>query len=164
MTTQQYQQYLKDLEGKFKKFTSTYAPAIAGNVAVRLFKKNFREEGFFGKKWKEVQRRTEGARAYKAVSRHHPSDNSRKILTGRTGDLGRSIEVKEAGSGRATVWTDPAAFSGGTAYGSVHNEGLRSGRGKGFTMPRRQFAGDHPELRDEIARELEKKLNDFLNS
>ena len=64
----------------------------------------------------------------------------------------------EAKNGTVTIWTNPSAFGSKEPYGRVHNEGLRAGRGKGFTMPRRQFMGEHPELDDLIIRKLEEKL------
>jgi phage gpG-like protein len=128
---------------------------------VRLFKKNFQEESFFGEKWKEVQRRQSWTRTYKTLSRTHPRDTERIILTGRTGDLGRSIEYKITDEGEVTILTGLAAFGSRKPYGRVHNEGLKSGRGKGFTMPKRQFMGDHPDLRKAIIEKLEKKLSEL---
>jgi phage gpG-like protein len=170
MTPEQYQSRLKALEKEFKDFFNKYGPSIAATVAIRLFKQNFRNEGFFGEKWKEVKRR-ENERNFKTITRGKRkgqkaakgADGKRKILTGRTGDLGRSIEVKEAGDGRAVIWANPNAFTSKAPYGRVHNEGLKAGRGKGFIMPKRQFMGDHPELRKAIAEELERKLKEIFN-
>ena len=65
----------------------------------------------------------------------------------------------EAKNGSVTIWTNPSVFGSKEPYGRVHNEGLRAGRGAGFTMPRRQFMGEHPELNDLIIKKLEEKLN-----
>ena len=109
-------------------------------------------------KWKEVQRRTPGTKANTYAAKHHPAQTTRKILTGDTGDLGRSIEIREAANGTVTIWTNPSTFGSKEPYGRVHNEGLRAGRGSGFTMPRRQFMGEHPELNELIVKKLEEKL------
>jgi phage gpG-like protein len=162
MSPKEFNHKLTTLEAEFKEFFNKTAPTIAGEVAVRLFKQNFQDEGFFGEKWLEVKRRIAGTKAYRAAEKHHPTDHTRRILTGRTGDLGRSIEVKSAGDGRAVVWTNPAAFTSKEPYGRVHNEGLRAGRGSGFTMPRRQFIGDHAKLRAAITDELQKKLSEII--
>ena len=83
-------------------------PEILGNKAASMFRQNFQNEGFFGKKWGEVRRR-------------HPefkfpgADGSRKILSGRTGNLGRSIRYK-VGKGQAVVYSD-------AVYAKIHNEG-----------------------------------------
>jgi phage gpG-like protein len=164
MNAEEFQKHIKDLEKEFKDFFDKAGPVIVGNEAVSRFKKNFRDEGFFGEKWKEVQRRTPGTKTYKAVAKHHPADTNRAILTGRTADLGRSIEVKEAGNGQAVVWTNPGAFTHSKEpYGKVHNEGLKAGRGSGFIMPKRQFMGENEQLNKAIIDKLTTKMNNILN-
>jgi phage gpG-like protein len=172
MTPEQFQQRIKTLETQFKEFFDKAGPIIAGNVAKSKFKENFQKESFFGEKWKEVKRRepvwrvkrkNKSGTYYKEIP--NPTKGaarSRKILTGKTGDLGRSIEVKEAANGRAVIWSDPAVLSSKAPYGRVHNEGLKAGRGNGFTMPKRQFMGDHPELRKAVAEAIERKLNEIF--
>ena len=157
MTQEEFQQRLKELEKKFKELYSQHAPRIAGTTAVRLFKKNFQNEGFFGEHWKEVKRRQNSRNSGNAWGR-------RRILTGDTGDLGRSIEYKLQSDGTVLVFTSAAAFSSREPYGRVHNEGLKAGRGSGFTMPKRQFIGDHPTLRKEIISETERKLTQIANN
>jgi phage gpG-like protein len=49
-------------------------------------------------------------------------------------------------------------------YAKVHNEGLRAGRGAGFTMPRRQFMGMHNKLNSAIIKALEKRLSTINKS
>ena len=170
MTPEQFQQRLKTLETEFKELYSKYAPTIAGKTAVRLFKENFQKEGFFGSTWQEVKRRQD-SRNFKTITRGKRRGEStatnawgrRKILTGATGDLGRSIECNLQGDGSVLIFTDPATFNSREPYGRVHNEGLRAGRGSGFTMPKRQFIGDHPTLRAEIIKEIERKLTELTN-
>lgn len=143
-------------------FMQRYAPRVAGNVAVSEFKHNFQTEGFDGKKWKEVQRRDKKSAAYKTAAKRHPARTARKILSGDTADLGRSIEIKGAASGKAIIWTSPKAFGSKEPYGEVHNEGLKAGRGSGFTMPKRQFIGSTSQLRSKIIAELEKHMAKLL--
>jgi phage gpG-like protein len=171
MTPEQFQQRLNNLATEFKTFYAYTAPAVAGEVAVRLFKENFQTEGFFGDTWKEVKRRespegeSEGESAVtqdKRPVRKKPWQR-RKILTGDSGDLGRSITAQIQGDGTVLIFTDPAAFHSKEPYGRVHNEGLRAGRGSGFTMPQRRFIGDHPKLRQAIIDELEKALKIIKN-
>jgi phage gpG-like protein len=164
MTPKEFQNHIKKLENDFHVFFYKDGPAIAANKAVSLFKQNFQTESFFGEKWKEVKRRqATWKRNGKPVK--NPTKGAartRKILTGKTGDLGRSIEVKEVADGRAVIWANPGAFRSKEPYGRVHNEGLKAGRGAGFTMPKRQFMGDHPQLRQAIADELSKKLKQIF--
>ena len=56
MTLEGFQNYLKELEKEFQELYSKVAPRAAGSIAVRLFKRNFENEGFFGKRWKTVKR------------------------------------------------------------------------------------------------------------
>lgn len=138
-------------------------PIIIGNEAVRLFKKNFQDEGFFGKPWQQVKRRQTHTVKYKTksgmrsriVPKAKGAAGTRKILTGNTGDLGRSIKMKPQ-IAKVTIYSD-------LPYSAVHNEGLRAGRGKGFTMPRRQFMGDSPELHRVLREKIEKHLNKIIH-
>ena len=154
MFLEQFQQELNRLQTEFKELFAKYAPTIAGKTAVSYFKKNFQNEAWGRVKWQEVKRRTDphvkGAKA------------TRKILTGDTGDLARSIEIKSISNGQVVIWTAPSAFSK-EPYGRVHNEGLRAGRGKGFIMPKRQFMGESEELNALIISEIERKLKQITN-
>lgn len=149
MSPEQFQQETNRLQKEFKELFEKYAPTIAGKTAVSYFKKNFQNEAWGRVKWQEVKRRTDphvkGAKA------------TRKILTGETGDLARSIEIKSISNGQVVIWTSPSAFSK-EPYGRVHNEGLRAGRDKGFIMPKRQFMGESEELNALIISEIERKL------
>lgn len=118
-------------------------PYILGQAAVDAFKQNFLDEGFFGSHWKEVKRRQGHARGAAA---------SRPILTGNTGNLGRSIDY-EVSDNKATVFSD-------LPYASAHNEGTTTaGRNNTTTIPKRQFIGNHQKLDDD----LEQALDDFLD-
>ncbi len=158
MTPEEFQQRISEMKEQFGELFDRYGLTIVGNVAVSWFKKNFQNQAWGRVKWKEVQRRQPGSKAYKYNAKHHPARTTRKILTGDTGDLGRSIEIREAKNGSVTIWTNPSAFGSKEPYGRVHNEGLRAGRGRGFTMPRRQFMGEDPELDALIVSKLEEKL------
>ena len=159
MTPEQFGKEIGRLKNEFKDLFDKYGPTIAGKTAVSYFKKNFQNEAWGRVKWQEVKRRTLGTAAYKYASKHHPARTTREILTGDTGDLGRSIEVKYVSKGEVVVWTAPSAFvHSKEPYGRVHNEGLRAGRGSGFIMPKRQFMGESEELNALIISEIERKL------
>lgn len=169
MTLKEFQLHLKGLQKEFQDLYDKYAPYIAGQTAVRMFKENFQKEGFFGEGWQEVKRRQD-SRNFRTIKRGKNKGEVRakytwvrhKILRGKTGDLGKSIHYKVLKNGTALIYTDPNAITSKKPYGRVHNEGLRAGRGSGFTMPKRQFMGDHPKLRTEIVKELERKLREKL--
>jgi phage gpG-like protein len=169
MTPEEFNQNMKRLAKEYKEFFDKYAPAIAGREAVKFFKQNFQNEAWGHVKWKEVKRRQD-SRNYTTITRGKNKGKQKAkgawvtapILT-RGGELGRSIEVKEIRPGEVIIWTDPGAFKSKEPYGRVHNEGLKAGRGKGFTMPKRQFMGEHPELNKIIIEKLEEKLKSIMN-
>jgi phage gpG-like protein len=170
MTPEEFQNRLNKIESVFQELYRKYAPKAAGQIAVSLFKENFQKEGFFGERWKEVKRR-QNSRNFKTIKhgknkgdvRAKNAFGRRKILTGATGDLGRSIKYKVQKDGSVLIFTDERSFESKKPYGRVHNEGLRAGRGKGFRMPKRQFIGDHPELRKAIIEEIRKKMMEAIN-
>lgn len=162
MKPEEFKKQIDEMRRKAPEFIDRSGPYIAGTVAVSEFKRNFQTESFDGKKWPEVQRRIGGHPANTYAAKHHPARTTRPILTGDTGDLGRSIEIKRVGGGSATVWTAPSAFSSKRPYGAVHNEGLKAGRGGGFIMPKRQFMGKTDRLDKRVLKELEKQLGKIL--
>jgi len=130
---------------KLQKMVGSDVYDIVGAEAVRHYKKSFQDEGFTDQnldKWADVKRCTH-PRNKKAISR-------RKILTGE-GDLGRSIEHRRQGRAVAIKSDKP--------YAKVHNEGGHAGRGKGFTMKKRQFIGKSAQLEKKIGEVITKRLN-----
>jgi len=133
--------------------TKRELPIILANEAVNAFSNNFKQEGFFGDKWKEVQRRTEGTKAYKYPLKRQLSRRTRPILIGQTtGVLRRAV----ASSLRSKTWdliklvVEVPKKKGATVdYAQVHNEGLDG-------MPQRQFMADSPVLRKQQAETIKK--------
>lgn len=148
MNPDQFKKHLNAVQIQIKTFAKKDAPRIAGKVAIDHFKENFQNEAFEKKKWKEVKRRkskyTKGAKKI------------RKILTGDTGDLGRSIENAKYSNNTATITSD-------LPYSAVHNEGLRAGRGRGFRMPKRQFMAHSSKLAEKTEKEIIKKLDNIIH-
>ena len=168
MTPIEFEQHLQNLAKQYGEFYDKYAPRIAALIAVSYFKKSFQTESWERVPWKNVKRREAnvGKKGYR------PAGWDRPILTGGSSDLGRSIEMDKSrtGQGQAVVWTNPAEFKGdgksarsNKVYAAVHNEGLKAGRGSGFTMPKRQFMGNSPTLNKLIVEELERKLSSIVN-
>ena len=147
MTLGEFSIHIQKLQQEVGQFINDDAPEYAANIAVEKFKENFENEGFFGNKWQEVQRRIPGTKNYNAVAKRHPADTQRKILTGRTGNLRNSINYRTE-PGVAIIYSD-------THYGKYHYEG----DGK---LPKRQFIGDSPELNKAIMEKLEKELNKII--
>lgn len=130
-------------------------PITLANDIKNDFLMNFRNQGFEGQKWKEVQRRIPGTKAYNG--KKDPGKRTRNILQGKgSGRLRKDVanSIKEA------TW-DRILLQVNNPYGQVHNEGLRAGRGAGFVMPKRQFAGDSPRLRRKIKDKMIKVIDDI---
>lgn len=152
---------LKDLQRKFRnlerqapRFMNNEAPYAVAVVAENHFRENFQNEGFEREKWPEVNRRKD----YYTDSSGNTKKNyakgaarMRPILTGDTGDLGRSIEASRSGSrnGQAVVEYNE--------YGQYHNEG-------GPNLPQRKFAGQSDQLNQLIADEISELMFDFFNN
>lgn len=112
-------------------------------VAVEAAK--FHNENFRAQAWTETgqswQPRKDG-------------DTSRNLLV-KTGRLRRTATT---GRTRANVvdFIMPV-------YGRVHNEGMRAGRGGGFRMPKRQFAGQSSKLNGRIKAKAKKIIEQRLS-
>lgn len=82
MTPQEFERSINRASSELQGETMRKLAKVIGNRAVQLFKQNFLNEGFFGKKWKEVKRRlnpkTKGADALRCIL---------------TANLGRSIQA-----------------------------------------------------------------------
>ncbi|HNX65619.1 MAG TPA: phage virion morphogenesis protein [Bacteroidales bacterium] len=156
LTSEQFASKIKQHSAEITKLLERDLPRIVGREAVSHFKKNFQNEGWERTKWPEVQRRESGTKANKYAAKHHPAWTRRKILTGDTGDLGKSIQFTNDGGGKVTIHSD-------LIYAAVHNYGLKAGRGKGFTMPQRQFIGESDELNAKIKEIIETKLNQIFS-
>jgi phage gpG-like protein len=161
MTPEQFKKHFAHLSIDINKAINSDIPNMAGNEAARLFRQNFQKEGFFGKKWQNVKRRGTRTITYKTktgqiktkmIKVANGAAGYRKILTGRTGDLGRSIKVKTS-PGKAIIYSD-------LAYSVAHNEGTKNaGRRRNIKIPQRQFIGDSPELQRAIKTKIEETMN-----
>ncbi len=147
MTIQDFSHHLKDLEEAIQRQLSRDLPNKIGKLAVRMFKDNFQNESFFGRAWKEVKRRLQGAKGAAGI---------RKILTGPTGNLGRSIQSIPR-DGSVTIVSD-------LPYSSAHNEGTtNAGRSHNVRIPQRQFIGESPELTAAIEKKITDEISKALN-
>lgn len=108
-------------------------PTRLANQARNYFLDSFEKQSFNGQKWKEVQRREPGTKAYRWPSRPKSSAHSRQILRGR-GVLRRKVRnsIREKSALRIRLLVD-------LPYAKRHNEGLDG-------MPQRQYMGQTAEL------------------
>lgn len=147
MEIQDFSHHLEGIEAAIKRQLERDLPEKLGKLAVRMFKDNFQKESFFGRAWKEVKRRLQGAKGTAGI---------RKILTGPTGNLGRSIQSIPR-DGSVTIESD-------LPYSSAHNEGTsNAGRSHNVRIPQRQFIGESPELTAAIEKKITDEISKALN-
>lgn len=109
-------------------------PVELANIAQNDFVANFQRQGFNGEKWKEVQRRQKGTKAYKYPKKKGLSRRTKPILI-MSGAMRRktSTMIRQImGRGKIRLVLD-------LEYAAVHNEGTDR-------VPQRQFIGQTPEL------------------
>lgn len=128
---------------KFNVIKNKLARKVA-QISQEYFEEAFDKEAFDGVKWKEVQRRIPGTKAYKAAKQ---SGRTNPILTKSTA-LRKSIKIMKA------TWDDIRIETVGSVndYSDVHNEGTS-------TMPQRQFMGQSDELDKLVERLIEDELD-----
>lgn len=119
---------------------------ILRDVRIELldeFDRNFERQGFFSDNtWKPRKRADKNRR-------------QRAILI-KSGRLRNSIGAR-INYGRSEV-----VFTSSLPYAKVHNEGGKAGRGKGFTMPQRQFIGHHPAVDRVVISIIKDDIDDYL--
>jgi phage gpG-like protein len=158
MDIKQLKSELANIQLRVKQF-GRLAPKIAAVTAVGLFKENFQNESFFGRKWKAVQRSIPGTPTYKrkyttsSGKKYEGAHHSWKILTNE-GDLGRSIK-KQIVSGGVIIFSD-------LKYSKIHNQGGHAGRHYSVKITPRRFMGKHKKLEADITVALQKQI-DLLN-
>jgi len=158
ISADQFKVLLQKYKIEITDFINNDLPVIIGKMAVDHFKENFQEEAWQRTKWKEVKRRqSTWERGGKTIpSPTKGAARTRKILTGSTGELAESIQYTPD-TGKVKIHSD-------VVYAAIHNYGLE-GKAFGkysFTMPKRQFIGEDPELDEIIEQEIEKKLKQLF--
>jgi hypothetical protein len=108
-------------------------PILLANQAEKEFDKNFTEQGFDGEKWKEVQRRIPGTKAYRYPKTKGLSRRSKPILIG-TGRLRRAV----SNSKKIATW-QMIKLEVNLPYAANQNDGI--------TLQKRQYMGDSARLR-----------------
>jgi len=124
-----------NLDLKLKRFDllKRALPKVVGNMAVNHFRDSFRAGGFTDSAFKAWAPRKKGARR-----------NAGRALLVDAGHLKNSIVMKESSFEKIRISSE------GLSYATVHNEGGRAGRGRGFKMPKRKFMGNSKKLEKNI--------------
>jgi len=152
MTPLELEEYFKKLPAEVEAFVKGELKNNIGEIAARHYTESFQQEGFVDEsleKWKEVKRRLNPKiRGVRKI---------RKILTGDTGDLGRSVKYERGPSEtQVTIFSD-------IPYGAAHNEGTENaGRGRSTKIPQRKFIGESQKLNEKIKKEIEDGIGNIL--
>jgi len=143
-TFAEHKKILKDIQA-FKPQLEKAVDAM-GVLAANHFTTSFRNQGFTDESLQSWQprKRTERSRM-----------GNRAILV-KSGRLRRSIRSKRFGFLAVKILTD-------VPYASVHNNGERSGRGRGFKMPKRQFIGYSGVLNRKIIAKMDVTIKRIFN-
>jgi phage gpG-like protein len=118
------------------------------NIAKNEFLNNFREQGFNGKKWREVQRRISGTKAHSG--KKDKGKRTRAILQGKgSGRLRKDV----ANSVNNGVKNSELSYTlvVGNEYASYHNDGTSK-------IPQRQFVGMTEKLNKKILNKINEKF------
>lgn len=137
MTPEQFIVHLKDCNNDIVENASK----IIANTALETSKETFRDKKFNGVPWTPNKKKKE-----------------RGSLMISSGKLLNSIRITKKTKRKITI----SAGNSKVPYAKVHNEGGKAGRGKGFTMPKRQFLGDSKKLTNAITKRLTTYLKNKL--
>jgi len=119
------------------------------NIAKNEFLNNFREQGFNGQKWREVQRRTAGTKAY-AGSKDR-GKRTRAILQGKGSGRLRKDVANSVSNGQKNSELSYTLIVN-NEYASYHNDGTK-------TIPQRQFVGMTEKLNKKILNKINEKFS-----
>ena len=157
MNEQEFLKHITDCAAEIQKSISRTMPIKAGRIAKDLFQENFLKGGFVDggiHEWQPSKRLGTKNDEGKVVGKAKGAKGEYKTLMSSRNNLFNSIEYRIDDSG--------VVIENRVPYAAVHNEGLRAGRGKGFTMPQRQFIGDSKELDEAIEDMIENELTKIL--
>lgn len=118
------------------------------NVAKNEFLDNFRQQGFDGRKWKEVQRRIAGTKAYSGDK--DKGKRTRAILQGKGSGRLRKDVANSVANGRKNSELSYTLIVENN-YASYHNDGTKK-------IPQRQFVGMTEKLNKKILNKINEKF------
>lgn len=130
-------------------------PQELANIARNSFVMNFRTGSFFGKKWKEVERRIVGTAPYKYPKKKKLSRRVKPILV-NTGKLRREVgdSIKKVSWEEIALRVDVRGKSSYN-YAAAHNDGTKN-------IPKREFMGNHPQLNNKIRAKIQQSIRQIF--
>lgn len=151
---------MKGLEDKAKKNLSNALVVIA-STAKNHFVQSFRDGGFTDNSFKAWKKRKDST--YKKGKVRDTSGGTRSLtqkgraILVKTGHLRQSVKVKGINKGSLQI-----VIGSDLPYARVHNDGLHSGRGHGFIMPKRKFIGNSSMLNKKIIVIIDKRIKSIF--
>jgi phage gpG-like protein len=145
---------IKKISGSFNIGTKADFMKVARTLPIKLA---VNTEKHFRRGFEQGGGQTDASKGGWAARKKSEKGGRRGILI-KSGTLRRDVKQRMAIFSRIEVSTSSITQD----YADVHNSGLRSGRGKGFTMPQREFIGKSKELERENARIISDELRDLL--
>ncbi len=140
--------FFRELRRSLPNLEAEIAAQIVVGEAEKMWANNFRKGSFTDRTPMPWQPRKK-------------KETPKRGLLVKTGTLRRQAT-------KGVVYRNKVSFTISVPYGKVHNEGLRAGRGSGFTMPKRQFIGDSYVLDTRINRKaiqyINRRLKDLVGS
>jgi phage gpG-like protein len=119
------------------------------NVAKNDFLNNFREQGFNGQKWREVQRRIAGTKAYSGNK--DLGKRTRAILQGKgSGRLRKDVANSVSNGIKNSELSYTLIVN--NEYASFHNDGTKR-------IPQRQFVGMTEKLNKKLLNKINEKFS-----
>lgn len=144
------QEFFKKVQNSLPQLADQIARDIVAVEAENFHGMNFQQEGFTDatlQKW-QPRKAAKGKKADK--------DKGRALLVQDSTLKGHALKGRSHGNQVDFVFP--------LEYMKVHNEGLQAGRGKGFTMPKRQYVGESLLLEKMIEKKARKYMdNHFKN-
>lgn len=140
-------------------------PRVVAAEGQRHFEESWDNQGFTDRnlvKWrrrKAPKKTTKGGKVSANYAKWRTKDAGRGILISHQTDT-KGTHLKD--TIKTTVTKEQVIFSSDKEYAEVHNEGGKSGRGSGFTMPRRQFMGSSKVLDKKIEKKMGKQILNYL--
>jgi len=142
MSPDEFAKFIEQKASEIQELQDRTLPIKGGAIAKGHFQDNFIQGGFVNgglQRWQPKKK----------------PDGYRELLSSRNNLFSSIQSVPGIGEVRI-INTLP--------YAAVHNEGLQAGRGKGFTMPKRQFIGESKELNEKIEKMIDTEITNVLNS
>lgn len=156
---------ISELSGDLRSMTTkildkvrSILPEVVAIEGLRFFEKSWDDQGFTDKSLKKWKSRKEPKHGKK---RWGEKNAGRAILVSHQTDT-KGTHLKD--SLREEHNEKEVIFSTDKVYAQVHNEGGHSGRGKGFTMVKREYMGPSQALDKKIQDKLTKEINKLLST